>query len=63
MNIVVTTKKWRLIITPLSGNPPLHQLEVEASNWMGALRAARKEIGEDGGVPPWVARIPVPARR
>jgi len=30
---------------------PLHQLEVEAPNWMGALREARKAIGEDGGLP------------
>ncbi len=60
MNIVVTTKKWRLIVTPLSGNTPLHQLEVEASNWMGALRAARKEIGEDGGVPPGASNSVAP---
>jgi hypothetical protein len=52
VNIVVTTKKWRLIVTPLSGSTPLHQLEVEASNWIGALRAARKELGEEGGIPP-----------
>jgi hypothetical protein len=42
---------WRLVVTPLSGTTSLHQLEVEAPNWMGALRAARKEMGEDGGLP------------
>ena len=47
----VTTKKWRLLVTPLSGTTPLHRLEVEAPNWMGALREARKELGEDGGLP------------
>jgi putative methionine-R-sulfoxide reductase with GAF domain len=47
----VTTKKWRLVVTPLSGTTSLHQLEVEAPNWMGALRAARKEMGEGGGLP------------
>jgi hypothetical protein len=47
----VTSKKWRLRVTPLTGNTPLHQLEVEAANWMGALREARKELGEEGGLP------------
>jgi putative methionine-R-sulfoxide reductase with GAF domain len=47
----VTTKKWRLVVTPVSGTAPLHRLEVEAPNWMGALREARKEMGEDGGLP------------
>lgn len=47
----VTAKKWRLRVTPLNGNTPLHQLEVEAANWMGALREARKELGEEGGLP------------
>jgi len=47
----VTSKKWRLRVTPLSGTTPLHQLEVEAPNWMGALREARRELGEDGGLP------------
>lgn len=47
----VTSKKWRLRVTPLAGNTPLHQLEVEAANWMGALREARRELGEEGGLP------------
>jgi hypothetical protein len=47
----VTRKKWRLVVTPLSGTTPLHQLDVEAPNWMGALRAARRDLGEDGGLP------------
>jgi hypothetical protein len=47
----VTAKKWRLRVTPLTGNTPLHQLEVEAANWMGALREARRELGEEGGLP------------
>jgi hypothetical protein len=47
----VTLKKWRLRVTPLTGNTPLHQLEVEAANWMGALREGRKELGEEGGLP------------
>lgn len=48
----MATKKWRLVITHLSGETPLHEAEVEASNWMGALRAGRQAISEDGGVPP-----------
>lgn len=48
----MTTKRWRLIVNPLSGATPLHQLEVDASNWVGALRTARQELGEEGGVPP-----------
>jgi hypothetical protein len=48
----VSTKQWRLVVTSLSGSTPLHELQVEAGNWMGALRDARKAIGEDGGLPP-----------
>jgi len=48
---LVITKKWRLLVTPLSGTTSLHQLEVEAPNWMGALKLARKQIGEEGGLP------------
>jgi hypothetical protein len=47
----VTGKKWKLVVNPLSGSTTLHQFEVEAANWMGALRSARKQLGEDGGLP------------
>jgi hypothetical protein len=47
----VTAKKWKLVVNALSGNTPLHQFEIEAPNWMGALRSARKELGEEGGLP------------
>jgi hypothetical protein len=47
----VTAKKWKLVVNPLSGSTPLHQFEIEAGNWMGALRNARKELGEEGGLP------------
>jgi hypothetical protein len=30
---------------------PLHEVTVEADNWMSALRAGRARIGESGGVP------------
>jgi hypothetical protein len=48
---LVTTKKWRLLVTPLSGTTSLHQLEVDAPNWMGALKMGRKQMGEEGGLP------------
>jgi hypothetical protein len=47
----VTTKQWKLVVTPLSGTTPLHQFEFEGGNWMAALRDARHELGEDGGLP------------
>jgi hypothetical protein len=47
----VTAKKWKLVVNALSGNTPAHQFEIEAANWMGALRGARKELGEEGGLP------------
>lgn len=47
----MTAKKWKLVVHALSGNTPLHQFEIEATNWMGALRGARKELGEEGGLP------------
>jgi GAF domain len=47
----VSTKKWRLCLTPLNSTTPLRELEVDAANWMGALRAGRVELGEDGTVP------------
>jgi GAF domain-containing protein len=47
----VTGKKWKLVVHPLSGNTILHQFELEAPNWMGALRGARKQLGEEGGLP------------
>lgn len=47
----VSTKQWKLVVTPLSGTTPLHQFEFEGGNWMAALRDARHELGEDGGLP------------
>jgi len=47
----VTTKQWKLVVTPLSGTTPLHQFEFEGGNWLAALRDARQELGEDGGLP------------
>lgn len=47
----MNAKKWKLVVNPLSGNTPLRQIEIEAPNWMGALRGGRKELGEEGGLP------------
>lgn len=48
----MATRKWRLVVTHLSGDTALNEVEVEANNWMGALRAGRQQLSEDGGVPP-----------
>ena len=45
-------KAWRLVVTALGqGGIPLHEVTVDAENWMTALRQARAAIGEQGGVP------------
>lgn len=45
-------KSWRLVVTAIGASgPPLHEVTVEADNWMGAIRAGRAAIGESGGVP------------
>ena len=45
-------KAWRLVVTALGqGDVPLHEVTVDAENWMTALRQARAAIGEQGGVP------------
>lgn len=41
-----------MVVTPLGTQTGALEVEVWADNWLSALRAARKEQGEDGGVPP-----------
>jgi hypothetical protein len=43
---------WKLVVTPLNGPGETREVAVEAENWLSALRAARRELGEDGGMPP-----------
>ena len=42
---------WKLVVTPLGTQAGALEVEVWADNWLSALRAGRKELGEDGGVP------------
>src|SRR4051812_23072490 len=42
---------WKLVVTPLNGPAEPLEASVEAENWLSALRLARKELGEDGGMP------------
>ena len=43
---------WKLTVTSLNDSVDPVEVAVEAENWLSALRLARKELGEDGGVPP-----------
>jgi len=47
----VASKRWSVGVTDLAGTAQLHELTVDADNWMSALRSGRSRIGEDGGVP------------
>src|SRR5690348_10659638 len=42
---------WKLVVTPINGTTGTREASVEAENWLSALRAARKQLGEEGGVP------------
>jgi hypothetical protein len=41
-----------LVVTKLGAADVLHDVEVEAKNWMGALRSGREDMGERASVPP-----------
>ncbi|MBK8168886.1 MAG: hypothetical protein IPK60_00915 [Sandaracinaceae bacterium] len=48
----MATKTWRLTVSGLGATgSPLHDVTVQAENWMTALRVGRTQIGEQGGVP------------
>ncbi len=47
----MSQKTWRLVVTELGGSSALHEVTVEAANWMSALKTGRAELGEAGGVP------------
>lgn len=47
----MASKRWSVAVTDLTGSAHLHDVAVEADNWMSALRAGRTRIGEEGGVP------------
>ena len=48
----MATKQWTVLISELGTPAALYEGAVEAPTWLTALQAARKAMGEDGGVPP-----------
>lgn len=48
----MSVKRWRLVVTAPDSAQPLHTLDVNADNWITALRLGREMMGEDGGLPP-----------
>ncbi len=48
----MNTQRWRLVISVQNSPESLHQLEVNADNWITALRLGREQLGEQGGLPP-----------
>jgi len=49
--MAVTSKKWRLCVTPFGDTVKQHELSIDAANWMSALREGRRKLGENGGFP------------
>ncbi len=43
---------WKLVVTPLQAQGETCEVVVSAENWLSALRLARKQLDEEGGVPP-----------
>jgi hypothetical protein len=51
----VPSQKWRVLVTKLGVDNVLYEGDVDATNWMGALRAAREGMAERPSVPPGVS--------
>ncbi len=47
----LSVSTWKLVVTPLEEAGNAVEVTVEAENWLAALRRARKELGDEGGVP------------
>jgi hypothetical protein len=47
----VPTQTWRVVVTKLGGSDIVGEVEVDASNWMGALRVGRERLGEAPAMP------------
>lgn len=45
------TQSWRVVVTKLGGSDIVGQVEVDAANWMGALRVGRERLGEQPTMP------------
>ncbi|MCB9667417.1 MAG: GAF domain-containing protein [Myxococcales bacterium] len=48
----MSSNRWRLVISAPDAPSPLHQIEVDADNWITALRLGREALGQHGGLPP-----------
>ncbi len=48
----MSQKRWKLVVSELGQAVTLHEVVVDAGDWMTALTRARAQIGERGGVPP-----------
>lgn len=48
----VPTQRWKVVVARLGASTVLHDSEVEAANWMGALRAVRQAMAERPNLPP-----------
>jgi len=47
----VPTQTWRVVVTKLGGSDIVGEVEVDATNWMGALRVGRERLGEAPAMP------------
>lgn len=45
------TQTWRVVVTKLGGSDIVGEVEVDAANWMGALRVGRERLGEAPTMP------------
>ena len=50
-SIAVPTQSWRVVVTKLGGSDIVGEVEVDAANWMGALRIGRERLGEASAMP------------
>lgn len=48
----MVAQAWQVAVSQLGASSPSNDVKVTATNWMGALKAARLELGEEGIVPP-----------
>jgi hypothetical protein len=47
----VPTQTWKVVVTKLGGSDIVGEVEVDATNWMGALRVGRERLGEPPTMP------------
>src|SRR5215831_10623074 len=50
--MTVPTQRWKVLVAKLGASTVLHEGEVDATNWMSALRATRQAMSERPSLPP-----------